>query len=426
MTDLFRSRTNATFRANRVELIMRLISLCFLLAFGSAVQAETLQHGNIIYELPQNWDTGALDDGIQTLTSDPPDEVCEYCYIHLGKGEAKSGSLVDFVNRKATEFVDEDDLGDVEVLQPPSPSALGPITVAMMALSVDGDMLLVFGYELTDRFEIVAFEGYGGSDGEYVEESLGAFQAQVMPMFTGLQFLSEGAASLMPDPVPGNLSGAWWGWYQSTGVGLDGMMRIDIEHRRLVFWRDGYFYDGTPPTGLHPLDAAELLNAGDGNFGTYREAGGKIVLTFATGETEELAVISDEQLKDSNSDIYAVETVPDGTRLDGGVSSFFYSGFTPGAGVEGGVTSSSSTTFFPDGTYTGESFGGAFGNFVDGGGSTTGGFATGGDGDADGGRYEIKDGVLIQYPNDGSPPTVAMVINTDDGLLIDDQFFEEN
>jgi hypothetical protein len=239
-----------------------------------------------------------------------------------------------------------------------------------------------------------------------------------------MQFVSEGAASLMPDPVPGPLNGMFWGWYQYTGLGIDMMVRLEIDHRRLVFWSDGYFYDGTPPTGLAPLDADALRAAGDTTFGTYRKIGNNVELTFATGETETIRYVSTDQLTDKNRELYRSETPADGTRLNGGVSSFYYSGFTPGSGIEGGISSSSSTTFYPDGTYTGESFGGAFGNFVDGGGSLTGGFATSGDGPPDGGTYEIKNGVLIQYPSDGSAPSVSMVIRTEEGLLIDDQWLE--
>jgi hypothetical protein len=219
--------------------------------------------------------------------------------------------------------------------------------------------------------------------------------------------------------VPGPLDGMFWGWYQYTGLGIDMMVRLEIDHRRLIFWNDGYFYDGTPPTGLAPLDAAALRNAGDTSFGTYRKIGTNIDLTFANGETETIRFLNQDTLEDDNRELVRSETPADGTRLNGGVSSFYYSGFTPGTGIEGGISSSSSTTFYPDGTYAGESFGGAFGNFAEGGG-----FATSSDGPPDGGTYEIRDGVLIQYPSDGSPPSVSMVILTDEGLLIDDQWLE--
>jgi hypothetical protein len=406
---------------------MRSIWLVMFLAMAPMAPmagAETLQHGNIIYSLPANWDTGILEDGIQTLIHDPPDEACEYCYLHLGPGAAKSGSLVDYVTEVGPSFVDADDRGSIEVVQPAEMSSIGTVNVALYAFRADGDPFFVFGFELTDRFEVIAFEGYAGYEGEAMDATMATLQNQVVPMLSSLQFVSEGAASLMPAPTPGPLQGVWWGWYQYTGLGMDMMVRLEIDHRRLVFWNDGYFYDGTPPTGLAPLDEAALRAAGDGQFGTYAKIGSKVELTFATGERESLRLIDDGGLQDDNRDLFAYDTVADGTRLNGGVSSFFYSGFTPGAGIEGGVSSSSSTTFLPDGTYTGESFGGAFGNFVDGGGSTTGGFATGGDGNATGGRYEIRDGVLIQYPHDGSPPSVSMVIRTEEGLLIDDQFFE--
>jgi hypothetical protein len=403
---------------------MRLIWLVLFLTAAQMARAERLQHGNIIYTLPPGWDTGRLEDGIQTLTYDPPDEICEYCYLHLGPGAAKSGTITGYVDRTGPLFVDADDRDGLEVVQPASMTDIGGVNVALSAFMVDGDPFFIFGFELKNRFEVVAFEGYGGYEGDAIEDTMATLQNQVVPILSGLQFASEGAASLMPDPIPGPLNGVWWGWYQTTGLALDMTMRLEIDHRRLVFWNDGYFYDGTPPAGLAPLDVAALRAAGDAQFGTYRKIGTRVALAFVTGGTETLRLIGEGGLQDDNRVLYPHDTVADGTRLNGGVSSFFYTGFTPGAGIEGGISTSSSTTFLPDGTYTGESFGGAFGNFVDGGGDMTGGFSTGGDGNATGGRYEIRDGVLIQYPNDGSPPSVSMVIRTEEGLLIDDQFFE--
>ena len=404
---------------------MRLfLVLMFGLLVCAPAQAETRQHGNIIFTMPPDWSTGIVEDGIVTLLYDPDDGVCQYCYAYIGAGAVKSGTVVDYVTRMAPLFLDEDDRAGLEILQPPQPSQLGPFQVSMMALRSGDDLLFVVGYDLSDRFEIVAFKTYGGYEGEEIEANMARMQDTIIPMFSALQFVSKGAKPLMPAPATGPLNGLWWGWYQSTGLGLDGMIRLDIDHRRMVFWSNGYFYDGTPPTGLAPLDVAALQMAGDASFGTYRKIGRNVELAFVTGETETLRFVDTDTLQDDNRDLYRSETVADGTRLDGGVSSFFYTGFTPGAGIEGGISSSSSTTFFPDGTYTGESFGGAFGNFVDGGGSLTGGFSTGSDGPPDGGTYEIHDGVLVQYPSDGSDPSVSMVIRTEEGLLIDDQFLK--
>jgi hypothetical protein len=401
---------------------MRLFILMLCL-WAQTAMAETLQHGNVIYTMPPNWDTGRVSDGIQVLTYDPPDEICEYCYIYIGAGQAKSGTLEAFIETRAPLFLDEDDRDDIEVIQDPDAVTENGLTVSLMGMKVDGDMMVVMGYALKDRFEIVAFKG-PASDDEDLAATTDTLQDQVIPMFTTLQFVSEGATSLLPDPTPGQMEGLWWGFYSYSSFGLDMMMTMELDHRRLTFWTDGYFYDGTPPNGLLPLNRDTLIAASDGNFGTYRKVGRRLMLTFATGEKERLTLGAENTVEDDNRTLYKVDPLPDGTPLTGGVSSFFYTGFTPGSGVEGGISGSSSTTFMPDGTYTGTSFGGAFGNFVDGGGSTTGGFATSSGDSPDGGTYEVKNGLLIQYPADGSPPTQSMIYNTGDDIMIDDQFLE--
>jgi hypothetical protein len=402
---------------------MRLIAviLCLL---GHAAMADPLQHGNVIYTMPPHWDTGRDDDGIQVLTYDPPDEVCEYCYIYIGTGEAKSGTLEAFMQARAPLFLDEDDREGIQVIQQPKAVTEGGRTVALMGLKADGDMLVVMGTALKDRFEIMAFKG-PASDEADLAATTKTLQDQFLPMFTSLQFVSEGATSLLPEPTPGKMAGLWWGFYTYSTLGMDMMMKMELDHRRLTFWPDGYFYDGTPPNGLLALNRDALLAVSDGHFGTYRRVGRRLNLTFATGEEERLTLGSDDSMEDDNRTLYKVDPLPDGTKLNGGVSSFSYTGFTPGAGIEGGISSSSSTTFLPDGTYTGESFGGAFGNFVDGGGSTTGGFSTSSGDDSHGGRYEVKNGLLIQYPNGGGQPTQSMIYDTGDEIMIDDQFFEK-
>ena len=401
---------------------MRVIFYVMASLWPFTLQAQTLQHGNIIYTLPQNWSAGRVEAGLQTLTYDPPDDICQYCYVYLGAGGPKSGTLIDYVTRMAPLFIDEDDRDTMKVLQAPQMASMGAMNVALMGVLAGGNPYFIFGFEGTNRFDIVAFKGDGGYEGDQIQASTATFQTQVLPMFIALQFVSQGAAPLMPAPVAGELDGVWWGWYSTSSFGIDMMLQMKIDHRRLVFWRDGYFYDGTPPNGVQPLDAVALTAAADGQFGTYVASKDRVTLTFATGEREDLAITGDSGLMDKNRALSQVETLTDGTPLVGEISSFFYSGFTPGAGVEGGISASSETQFFADGTYTGSSFGGAFGNFTDGAGGMTGGFATGGDGHSSGGRYQVKGGLVIQYPADGSPPTASMLIKTSEGLMIDDQF----
>ncbi len=398
--------------------MIRTLTLVSFAVLAHPAIAEDRQHGNVIYAVPDNWKVGRLEGGIQTLTNDSPDEVCKYCYIHIAVGEEKSGRLDRWVADQVPRFVDEEDRKDITVVQAPAVVELGDITATMTGVKVDSNVLIVMGFELSDRFEVVAFQG-PAFDEEDLATSMSTFQDHISPMFSDLKFVSEGAKPLLPAPKPGDLSGLYWGFYTYSTFGLDMMVKMDIGHRRLVFWDDGYFYDGTPPNGLRPLDADALIATGDGSFGTYRHSGNRLYLTFATGEKERLTADGDGW-KDNDTTVNAVSTVPDGTALDGNVSRFFYSGFSPGAGLTGGMSASSDTTFLPDGTYTGSSFGGAFGSF-DVGGDRTGGFSSSND-STTGSRYEVRDGLLIQYPTDGSQPTRSMVFRAEGDILIDEQF----
>jgi hypothetical protein len=390
--------------------------------FAAMAEAEPRQHGNLIYDLPNGWSAGRNEAGIRTLVHDGDEEACSFCYIYLSAGVAKSGDLADFVQEKAPLFLDEDDRDAITVMQPPAVSDAGPVKIALYGLKVDSNIVIFMGFELPDRFELVAFDGYA-YDQEEMAKSLAVFERDVQPLFSSLQFVSMGAEPLLPLPTTGPLSGVFWGWHNDTVFGLDGMMRMEIDHRVLVFWEDGYFFDGEPPEGTRPLDRDALMAVANADFGTYALSGSTLSLTFADGKTEELTAEGDGW-NDGQSVLHPVSPLADGTTINGSVSSFFYTGFTPGTGLEGGISSSSLTEFKPDGTYTGSSFSGASANFVNGVGDPTGGFTTGND-NAQGGRYEIRDGLLIQYPDDGSPPRSKIAFDAGDGtIMIGEQFLE--
>jgi hypothetical protein len=380
------------------------------------VPPGTHQFGNVIYTLPADWRLGNDADGVQIILSDLPDDVCEYCYIYISAGFPAEGSLTDFLRSKQGVFVDEEDRPGIEVMAEPDLLQASGHDAAMMAIKADSDFQMLLAIDLGDRYELLAFEGYG-YDQEELTEGMEVLSNQVSPMFDSLQFVSAGAPSLLPTPVPGDLSGMYWGISTGYTMGLDLMMQFEVYNHYYFFWPDGQFYDGTPPAGLQPLDRAALLAAGDVSFGVYRHAKNDLILTYANGDTKTLTASGADWAYD---DIVLSPTplMPDGSRFSGTISSFFYSGFTPGSGVEGGVSSSSSTTFYPDGTYTGSSFGGAFGSFDQGGG-----FSTGSEG-ADGGTYEIRDGLIISTPADGSGPRAEVIFDTSEGIVIGGQYIE--
>lgn len=375
------------------------------------------QFGNVVFTLPEGWNLGRDTGGIQVITSDLPDDLCGYCYIYVSAGFPAGGSLTDFLIAHQSQFADDADAAaSVELMSPPDLLAFSGHPAAMMGITIGSDFQVLVAYDLGDRYELLAFEGYG-YDQDALNEGIGVFSESVSPMFDSLQFVSAGGQSLLPAPMPGSLSGMYWGTSLEQSFGLDMMIRYDLAQHRFFFWPDGQFYDGSPPMGLLPLDRMRLLSTADPDFGVYRQQGSQVLLTYATGKTLTLTM-SGADLTYDDLTLSLTPLLADGSRFSGTISSFYYSGFTPGAGVEGGVSFWSETTFYQDGSYTGSSFGGAFGSFDQGGG-----FTSSSDG-ATGGQYEVRDGLIISTPADGSSARAALIFNTSQGMVIGDRSLE--
>jgi hypothetical protein len=398
-----------------MRLVLALIA-SLVAPLATPLAAETRQHGNVVFDIPTGWTTGATrDDGSLILWSDLPDDECEYCRIYIAPGVRATGRADTWVAGQTRRFIDEDDDPDVTVMVQPEIANLKGRPAAMLGQKVDSDLQILFAIQLFGRMELIGFEASAYDEAD-LAEGMAVFQRDVLPMIEGARFVSEGAKPLMPAPEPGPLDGLYWGFSTYWSMGLDGMMSLQLDHQFLTFWPDGRFYDGTPPQGLSAFDPAPSLDRGDMSWGSYRVDGDSVALTYASGETSVLT-FSGEALVKGEATLYQVQPLPDGTKVDGSLSTFFYTGFTPGSGLEGGVSASNYIAFNPDGTWTHDHSGGASANFVDGGGTTTGGFATGSS-DQDAGRYEVKDGLMIRTPNDGSEPESALIFKTGNDIMI--------
>jgi hypothetical protein len=388
-----------------------------LISLAATAQGEPRQFGNTIYDPPKGWTIGKTDEAGLFLLSDLPDDLCEFCYIHLGKSRLGRGSIATFLKREQLRFVDPDDQDSVTIVGAQSQMQLAGHEAAMQGIKVGSNLQVVIAVSLGDRFELFGFQG-NAYDEDDLKESMSVFQTQVVPFFEGLTFVSAGATPLLPKPVPGEMQGVWWGWSTYSTFGLDMTVRQEMDYRTLVFWPDGYFYDGMPPDGLAPIDPVALQAKADGQYGVYQQTDATLTLTFATGEIDVLQAAGDDWADDSKT-LTQVEPLADGEAIAGEISSFFFTGFTPGSGLDGGISSSSSTEFFADGTYEGASFGGAFANF-----STGGGFTTGSE-NTNGGTYAIQNGLVISTPENGGPVSAAMGLRLDDEtILIGDQFLD--
>ncbi len=391
-------------------------ALVLALCLATPLAAETRQHGNVIFDIPKGWTAGgARDDGSLILRSDLPKDECEYCVITITPGARSGGRADTWVASQTRRFVDADDTPEITPLVQPKITNLGGRPAAVLGQKVDSTLQVLFAIQLFGRMELIGFEAPAHDKAE-VAEGMTVFQRDVAPMVEAARYVSEGADPLLPPPEPGPLQGLYWGYSTSWMMGLDGMMSLQLDHQFLVFWPDGRFYEGTPPQGISAFDPAPALDRGDMSWGNYRIDGDNLHLAYASGETATLT-LADEKLVRGDATLFPVEPLPDGTKVDGSLSTFFYSGFTPGSGLEGGVSAANYIRFNPDGTWTRDHSGGASASFVDGGGTTTGGFATGSKA-SDTGRYQVKDGLMIRTPSDGSAPQTALIFKTGNDIMV--------
>lgn len=395
---------------------MRLILAVIACLPALPLSAETRQHGNLIFDLPTGWALGGTrDDGTLMLLSDLPNDECEYCRIYITPGMRASGRADTWVSGQTRRFIDADDAPEITTMVKPEIANLKGRPAAMLGQKVDSDLQILFAIQLFGRMELIGFEASAYDEAD-VAEGMTVFQRDVLPMIESARFVSEGAEPLLSAPEPGPLQGLYWGYSTFWSMGLDGMMSLQLDHQFLVFWPDGRFYEGTPPQGLSSFDPIPSLEKGDMSWGNYAVLGDTLLLSFANGETSQLT-LSGQDLVRGEATLYKVDPLPDGTKVDGSLSTFFYSGFTPGSGLEGGVSSSNYTVFNPDGTWSHSATGGASASFVDGGGTTTGGFTTGSE-SGDAGTYVVKDGLMIRTPADGSDPERALIFKTGNDIMI--------
>ena len=286
-------------------------SLFALLVLAPAfANAEQRQFGNTVYTPLPGWIAGNDDDGKLVFLSDLPNDLCQFCYINLSASRLGRGDVGMYVAREATLFVDKDDQDSVTLIGEPSRLTVAGHNAAMQSLKVGSDMQVVIAVSLGDRFEMFGFQG-GAYDDADLAQSMSVLQSQVVPFFEKLTFVSTGASPVLPVEQPGDMDGVWWGWSTSSTFGLDMMMRQQMDYRTLIFWPDGFFYDGTPPDGMAPIDKDALQAKADPNFGIYQKSGASLTLIFATGETETLTVDGND-LGDGSKTLAQAQPVADG------------------------------------------------------------------------------------------------------------------
>lgn len=385
------------------------------LAGGAA--AENRQFGGLIYPVPEGWAAPVLKDGLIRMWSDLPQERCEYCTLIIGPEAPKSGSLTDWLTANRLAMVDEEDPGDWRINREAQLSRDGDRYPTAILGQTDGrDLQMLIAIEAGARYFLIGFQG--DADEDRLQDSL-AVAGETMPAWMAqMRFVPDGAKPLLLPPRAGPMEGLWWGWRMDQSVGIDGMMRLENRYRRMVFWPDGSFYEGTPPEGMAAPDRAALAAARNIDWGNYFVDGNQLKLRFADGRGEVLAR-DGAGWKDEDQTLNRAEVLADGTRIDGRLEWVNFTGFAPGSGISGGVGGGGETVFYPDGRYEGSSFGGGFGSFDAGGGFAVNSPAS------RGGTYAVRDGLVIFTPAGGKGQTAEMLFRTDGGeVMVGDDFLK--
>lgn len=394
------------------------LALVLCLTMFSAAQAEIRRFGDVIYDLPDDWRPGGEHEGTKLFFSNLPDNKCRFCRFYIASSRPHTGTLTAFLQENRTLFLEEDDKRYLQGLSEIRSLKLGGLPAEMSAARYSNSKtLFLFAVDIgKDRKVLLGFLGETNSEREILE-SRDTLKLSVLPVFENLKFAAGGKANLLPPAEPGEMSGIWWGWHQIVIPALDGSTSLSMVHKSIVFYPDGHFYDGSPPTGLKNLDREALLADFDNSFGVYRHDGkNRLQLTYADGKSQTMER-DKKGWKLRGVSLTEVQPLPDGFKLKGRVSSFNYSGYAPGSGISGGIATGSNTTFSSDGTYTGESFGTVTAS------TSAGGFANSSK-SAKEGRYETRDGLLIMTPKDGSPRS-QLIFRVGDGILIGDRFLKD-
>ncbi|MDO5642220.1 MAG: hypothetical protein Q4G26_07520 [Paracoccus sp. (in: a-proteobacteria)] len=391
----------------------------FLLCGGPAL-AEPLQYSDTVFNRPDGWVLYRGGEGFRQLGRRYR-ESCDDCLMFVTASRPAPADLARLARDSARLFLSSDD-PTPQISTEPLAGDFGAMKMAMGSWMVGDDLLFIVPVQQGDKATIIGFRGPAGTP-EQITETSETFETSLMSMIDGLYFIPPGKP-LMPPPEPGPFDGIYWGSVTRSTLGMDGMMQMDIQSRAVVFWKEGWFYDGTPENGMTPPTPAELVpwEHGDGDWGTYRIEGNQISVTYTSGGTESFRVAaSGTSFYDGDRQMFQAEQVPDGLRFSGSQTWSSYSGFNPTI-IVGGAASRSYVAYHSDGTYSGGGWSSVTatvqGQGIGADQTTLGGTAGFRQSAPDGGRYEVKGGVIHMIPDDGSAPYQKLIYRIGGGLMI--------
>jgi hypothetical protein len=320
--------------------------------------AEPRRFGNVIFQLPAGWDTwvhneGEADVPVARLQNDDDDADDPDVLIALGEPfSGDTAALQAWAAKRLNDYCDAD-----ERFEPAGWKAMHNPT---------GARILIGGGRIVDAGDgdleelVVAAVFRAGDRAELIFVRLPRREAEVQAarastLLSGhvesLAFVSLGAKPLLGAPTPGPYEGLWWGSRLDLVPEIGGGLSTRMSHATYTFRRDGTFYDGIPPGGIHDFDPAALAMTHTQDVGHYHVVGDIVQLRYASGETDELDITDSGGLQDGGRLMFRVRVPPDGFRFAGARYTVRYTPLAAGIGESAGVSSSSTMRFARDGTF---------------------------------------------------------------------------
>ncbi|MEL7106250.1 MAG: hypothetical protein AAGM21_10040 [Pseudomonadota bacterium] len=384
---------------------MRWMGLLVMLWAGSAL-AEPRQFDAYLYERPDGWVTRTIRANVQSFHSNLRNDLCEFCYLHLGGAVPLTGDLATAHAEAAARFVPEGDLDRVTPLQPPRSLPFPGHEATLAAIRTHRGVFVTIAVDLGADMALMGFEGRARSK-DQLTESLGVLQSHALPFFSTVAFVTpDDVLRRLPMARPQGIEGAFWGWRQRLMPTTGGGVTTDVSHRVLILHPDGHFNFAGPPEG--GFDRRAMAEARRTDFGVFERSRRQIILTYASGRTETLFA-DGAAWSDGDYTLAPVELPADGTALAGRLTDLTFSG---AAGGGGGAFAQTAIDFTADGRFVLRAASGGFTGFS----------SAGASGEVRG-TYKVAGGRVVMT-SAGERQSLP-IINTGKGYLIGDTLMDE-
>jgi len=379
------------------------LALVTAIAFTSELSAQSskYQFDDVVYQLPSGWKKGKTNDDHAVIYKSESGLKT----IFIFRSEDVPRNTDRWMTKKIEILMDDGEKEEAKNM--PSKTIPAGKHFVTIGGTVSGRKLwLAVANVSKQKANIVIMATRVPRNEDGLVEFSKKLTKEFLPFALTLKYISQGAQPVLGEPVAGDLEGTYSGLKYTYN--LD--MSTSFGQEFYTFSKSGRFLRGLPKgISVEKVDFEKALRDYPDRAGNYRIGRSKIHFEFADGTVAEQDFESTKNgFKMTQS--YTRVTVPlDETKFEGLYRDLSYSGFTPGGGVSGGVANEPPLLFTNTGQSTATQFSGAFGNFENASGDTTGGFSSRNRRPKTQGTYKVEDGTLVLTDDKGDVSVNSLV-----------------